>query len=198
MVNDLHITIPLQLKLRGAQYELLHRLTRADPDKLAVLCHCDMWVNNLLFNHTESDSTDVKLIDFQIGQWASPTVDFLYAMFNGCAAQTVVEEFDDMVEFYHGELVKGMKVLKCTTEVPSLEDFVKELNSRGCIAMVYITETLALSKADTKLNLDLESLTDESDEAVESRRQIFSSPEFIDTMNRLLPFMDKKGYLDIE
>lgn len=136
------------------------------------------------------------LIDFQISQWASPTVDILYSIFNSCDPKTIVDEFDDMLQCYYTEFTNAMKTLQCTTELPTLEEFTKELDARGSIVCLYISETLALSKADTKLNLDLESLTDDSEEAVNSRREIFSSPEFVDAMNLLLPLMDKRGYLE--
>lgn len=177
---------------------MLQKLTRADPGQLNVLCHCDMWTNNLLFNNTEADSTEVKLIDFQISQWASPTVDLLHSIFNSCEAQTIGEEFDEFVECYYSALKEALAILKCKRAIPSMEDFVKVMNEKTGIVAVYISETIALSRADTSLNLDLESLTDESQEAIDSRRKIFSNPEFIEAMNWILPFMDKKGFLEIE
>lgn len=182
--------------MRGHQGSLLHKLTAADPGQLNVLAHMDAWVNNLLFNGTESDSTDMKLIDFQIAQWSSPACDLIYTIFNSCEPKMLVQEFDALVEFYHAELKRAMCVLQCKAKVPSLEEFNEQLNAKARIQNVYNTETLALCKADSGLNLNLESLVDESDEAIAPRRQVFCSPEYIEAMNFLLPFMDKRGYLD--
>lgn len=185
--------------MRGNQFDLLQKLTRAAPGQLNVLCHCDMWVNNLLFNGaSEEDSTDVKFIDYQISEWASPAVDVLHSIFNSCKPQTIVEEFDDLVEFYYSQLSKALQVLKCKVEMPSLEDFVKAMNGKGSVVPVYAAETISLAKADSALKLDLEDLTDPSEEAIQSRREIFSGPEFIETMNLLLPFLDKRGFLEFK
>lgn len=157
----------------------------------------DAWVNNLLFNGTESDSTDVKLIDFQIAQWSSPACDLIYTIFNSCDPKMVVQEFDALVEFYHSELKRAIGVLQCKAQVPSLEQFNEQLNAKARIQNVYNIETLALCKADSGLNLSLESLADESEEAIAPRRKVFCSPEYIETLNLLLPFLDKRGYLDV-
>ena len=155
-----------------------------------------MWVNNLLFDGTPETSTDVKLIDYQISQWSSPTVDVLHSIFNSCEPKTIVEEFDAFVEFYYNHLVEALKKLQCQKTAPSLESFLETMGEKVALVVIYITETIALARADTSLNLDLEALTDESPEAVESRRSIFSSPEFIETMTWLMPFLDKRGWLE--
>lgn len=155
-----------------------------------------MWVNNLLFNGNEETSTEMILIDFQISQWTSPIVDLCYMIFTSCQTQVIVDEFDQLVEFYYKELARAMEVLQCKTKIPSQSEFLEHLDEKSAIVCMYVMETLALCKADTSLNLDLESLTDDSEEAIEQRRLLFTTPEYLEALRQLLPFMDKRGYFD--
>lgn len=170
--------------------------TLADPDSLNVLCHSDLWVNNILFK--KDNATDVKFIDFQISQWTSPAIDLIYIFFTSCQPEVIVTEWDNLIKFYYEELSAAMKVLQCKAKVSSFEEFNKDLTRRAVIGVVLITETLALSKADSSLNLGTEALMGDSEEAAELRTKVFSSPEYVATLNLILPFMDKRGFLEIE
>lgn len=182
--------------MRGKQFDILDNSTIADPDSLNVLCHADLWVNNILFR--KDDATDVKFIDFQISQWTSPAIDLIYIFFTSCQPEVIVAEWDNLIKFYHEEFTAAMKVLQCQTKVPSLEEFNKDLTRRAIIGVVYITETLATSKADSSLNLGMAALMEDSEEADETKRKIFSSPEYVTALNLILPFMEKRGFLEIQ
>lgn len=187
-----------QLKLRNKQFDTMQELTRSNPDKFNVLCHADLWINNLMFHGGIGESSDVKFIDFQISQWSSPVVDLIFILFTSCQAQVIVEEGEDLVKLYHSELVKCLETLKCKKNAPSLEDIQTELKKRGALGVIYMTESLALSKAETGISLSLETLAGDSEESQQARKELFSSKGYVKTVNMLLPYMEKMGYLNMD
>lgn len=104
---------------------------------------------------------------------------------------------DNLVEFYHRELEKAMEVLNCATPALSLEDLMKDFNQRGLMGAMMLAESVALMKADSSLNLEIEALTAPTEEAEELKKLVFAAPEYIDMINELLPYLDERGFLDI-
>lgn len=193
------ITNSFQEKLRGRQFELLLKVTRAEPGQLNVFAHCDMWINNVMFQgRDEHTSTDVKLIDFQICRWASPAMELFFFLITSCSAKVFVAEWDNLITYYHGVLVSAMEALKCNTRVDGLKEFKSDLDSRGVLGVIFLGEALLYCIADPALDLSVDFMTGQTAEAEDVRKQIFSSKEFVEAVDILLPFFDKKGYLDFE
>lgn len=169
-----------------------------DEENFHVFAHGDLWLNNFLFNATDdASSTDVKFIDYQICQWTSPASDLLLLLFTSCGPETIVKELDNLIEFYHRELEKDMIILQCQRNPPSLGELKREVDRRGAIATIVVSEALAMGKADTGHGLDLSSWTLRTPEAAEMRMKIYSNPEYVEALNILLPYLEEKGYLEL-
>lgn len=189
----------LQEKFRGRQFELMQKMTKPDPGTLNVLSHCDMWVNNFMFQGEEqSISTDVKLIDFQICRWTStPAMELFFFLITSCSARIFIDEWDNFTGYYHEVLTRALEALKCRVRVPNSTEFKAELDSRGPMATIFLGEALLFSKADPSLDLTVDFMAGKCEKAEEVRSKIFSSREYLEAVELLLPYFESKGYLDI-
>lgn len=173
--------------------ELLIQHRKADLERFNVLNHRDLWINNLMFS-----DTDVIFLDYQICQWASPVLDILYFLITSCTAQIIVEGMDNLLDYYYGELNQAMLILNCKTKAPTITELKEELRTKGVLAVIFVSQDLALIKADPSLNVEINTFTDETLEAEETRKKIYSIKEYTEDLQLLLPFFEAKGLLDVE
>lgn len=97
-----------------------------------VMNHGDIWLNNMMFRSDEEGNTvDVKLIDFQIAFWASPVVDLMYFLVSSVADDIKIDEFDNLVEFYHEQLTSALKQVKFDEHIPTLSELNVDMLEKG-------------------------------------------------------------------
>lgn len=97
-----------------------------------VMNHGDIWLNNMMFKSDESgNAVYVKLIDFQIAFWASPAADLLYFLLSSVADDIKIDEFDNLVEFYHGHLTSALKQVKFDQHIPTLAELNVDMLEKG-------------------------------------------------------------------
>lgn len=101
-----------------------------------VMNHGDIWINNILYkSDADGNPLDVSMIDFQGSFWASPANDIIYFLLSSVADDIKVSHFDEFVEFYHKELVAGLKMLSYDQHIPTLAELhadILEKGSEGC------------------------------------------------------------------
>jgi hypothetical protein len=91
-------------------------LTPEEP--LAVLCHGDFNMNNMLFLY-DSNSTPcgVKLLDFQTPMYASPAIDLSFFMFLNVSPELWASSWDIFFSAYHQTLLDTLSdFLNCPQE----------------------------------------------------------------------------------
>lgn len=96
-----------------------------------VLAHGDAWLNNMMFRSDE----DVLLIDFQGCAWASPALDLEYFMISSVSDDVKITHFDELMKFYHEELVESLTKLKYDEAIPSYEELQEDLLEKGAMGM---------------------------------------------------------------
>lgn len=97
-----------------------------------VLCHGDLWLNNLMFKSDgENNPIDVSIIDFQVCFWGSPACDLFCFLLSSVADCVKIEHFDDLIEFYHEALTSSMKKLSYEMNVPTLVELHTDLLDKG-------------------------------------------------------------------
>lgn len=74
---------------------------------------------------------DVSFIDFQAPFWSSPSSDLLYFLVTSIADEIRVEKFDELIAFYHSELVSSLTTLKFDKYVPTLDELNDDINAKG-------------------------------------------------------------------
>ncbi|EDS39358.1 CHKov1 [Culex quinquefasciatus] len=177
---------------RGKMYSYLCKLFEPDPAKFNVLNHGDLWVNNLQFSDTE-----VLLLDYQIAVYGSPSMDLLYFIINSSALDVRTDKFDHLIEHYHSELVKSLKVLNAKTTIPTLQDIQEDARQHGFLACVMSMEGLLMMLVP-EVELNMEMLGSSTEAGFEYRKSFYSYPRVKSMLEKLVPFMWKRGFLKMD
>lgn len=93
-----------------------------------VLNHGDIWINNMLFKSDDNGNCiDVKFIDYQIASWGSPITDLMYFLLTSVQDDIKTAHFDELIAFYHKELVKSLNELNYSKDIPTLDVMKQDL-----------------------------------------------------------------------
>jgi aminoglycoside phosphotransferase (APT) family kinase protein len=94
-----------------------------------ILNHGDDWLNNMMFKLSEdgTNTEDVKLLDFQISYWGSPSGDLFYFLISSVQDEFKVQHFDEFIEYYHSELVASLVKLNYDQHIPTLSELHSDL-----------------------------------------------------------------------
>ena len=92
------------------------------------LIHADLWTNNVLFKQdSDENSIDVKIIDYQMSFWGSPNADLIYLLFTSVMDDVKIKHFDEIIEFYYGELRMSLELVKYCGYIPTVKELKEDL-----------------------------------------------------------------------
>lgn len=160
-----------------------------------VLGHGDLWLNNMMFS-----DNDVRMFDFQATAWASPAYDIFYFLLTSVRDEIKVENFESLIEFYHHELSNGLNKLSYEDHIPTLDEIHLDMMEKGTFSAVCIMFLLFLFKYDCKEELNLSMVMgceSDGDELEKIHARIYGNDTFQKALKTWLPFLDKKGFLDL-
>lgn len=148
----------------------IYDLVREVPKKYKkVLCHRDIWPNNLMFKFETSGKTsddidysnplDCILVDFQLARCLPPAVDIMMALYMLQRTKERETDFLDNLKHYHGCLGTSLKWLNMNIEevLPfhELIDSCEHFRLLGVlIKAVYVQTTLTPNGEMDKLRID--------------------------------------------
>lgn len=101
----------------GRMYELMARAVcgggsgAVDGYDWSVMCHGDLWVNNLMFRYdaTTDRVADVRLIDLQTARCASPAIDILHFMYTSTERSMRDTHMDALLQAYVDALLAEVR-----------------------------------------------------------------------------------------
>lgn len=177
--------------------ELLIKSEEAFVNEFNVLNHGDLWCNNIMFQYDDAGGIkEVYFVDYQICRWGSPALDLQYFIFSSCNLEIKVKEFDFMIKYYHGQLVKYLKLLHYPGELPTLVDLHIQLLKRGSIGINTSLGIMSVILADPSEDASIESAMQDTDAAMAFKKGLYSNPRFVKAIQTLLPYLDNRGLLD--
>ncbi|XP_031629203.1 uncharacterized protein LOC116344683 [Contarinia nasturtii] len=184
-------------KLRETLIEKARCTFDIKPQHFNTLIHGDIWINNLMLKFkkkpTELEIEDVILIDFQYTCWNSPANDLQF-FFNSSLKESLRPNcFDELIEYYHQQLVTFLKRLTYKKSIPTLEEFKAQFYERsfyGFIASCF--EQPAMTSEETE-EADMRSLLGVDEKSMNYKRSIYRSPKVQDKLRKLIPIYDRMG-----
>ncbi len=81
--------------------------------------------------YDEGNLTDVLFIDYQLPFWGSPACDLFYLFISLIRDEDKLQNFDNLMEFYHRELVSSLKKLDYQNPIPTLAELHVDLLEKG-------------------------------------------------------------------
>lgn len=125
-------------KWRGIMYETLCKLLEYDPNAFNVLNHGDPWSNNLMYIYDRKfHPIDLKFVDYQLCFYGSVAHDVYYFMISSWNCDIKVKRFDELIGYYHGELVFNLNMLNFAGKIPTLRDLEAELERKKFVGEIF-------------------------------------------------------------
>lgn len=178
--------------------QLLQKAEETYLNDFNVLNHGDLWSNNIMFHYDEAGSIDdMCLVDFQMCKWGSPVQDLQYFIFSSCSQEVRVKEFDHMISYYHGQLIKYLNLLKYPKKLPKLTDLHVQLLKKGFYGVYIAFTMLSATLFDPTEQASMEAFLQETDAAIAFKKKLYTNPRYVKAMQSLLPFFDNRGLLDL-
>lgn len=146
-------------KLQNHRTEYIPVLQLAAPPNAAglnVMCHGDLWTNNIMFQHDDRNRpTKSKLIDFQFSHRGSPAVDLTYFFVISVQFKVFRENRDTLLDFYLETFNDTLSSLDCDFRY-SRNELDKDLEKYKLCYMNWISTflPLVLSAESNLFNVD--------------------------------------------
>ncbi|KAJ8957794.1 hypothetical protein NQ314_006469 [Rhamnusium bicolor] len=110
----------LALKFEGFEDGIEDYLINyANPNnRQSVITHGDCWNNNMMFKYEDENKNqpiDIRFIDFQLSTVASPVFDLSYYLYC-CTDETVLRNFNFLLQAYYSSLSDSLKEFGCNPE----------------------------------------------------------------------------------
>lgn len=163
-----------------------------------VLCHGDMWCNNIMFKYNACGSVeDCVLVDFQICQYNTPMIDLHYFIVSSLHNDIRVSKIDYVISYYHCELVKNLKKLGYKKPMPTLLQFQKDFLATGSYGLATAFGTLAIALCPPSEDADLSSFLGDSAAANNFKMGMYGNPGYLKALEELVPYFERKGYFEL-
>lgn len=99
-------------RMRGKLFKIMFKCVVDVEEPWAVLCHGDLWINNLLFKYNKSNVCEgVKLVDLQTMRYSSPVIDILHFLYTSTEYKLREKYMDQLLLDYTVSLLKTMQRL---------------------------------------------------------------------------------------
>ncbi|GAB0091880.1 uncharacterized protein DMENIID0001_067710 [Sergentomyia squamirostris] len=98
-------------RMQNSMYEIMCEHVLAFEESWNVICHGDVWINNLMFRRSQGgDVEQVKLVDLQTMRCASPVIDILHFIYTSTVRDFRHSNLDQLIRDYRGALVQSLQV----------------------------------------------------------------------------------------
>uniref|UniRef100_A0A182R5T9 CHK domain-containing protein n=1 Tax=Anopheles funestus TaxID=62324 RepID=A0A182R5T9_ANOFN len=170
-----------------------------------VLNHGDCHFKNMMFKRTDGKLDDIMLLDFQLSVWGTPAIDLIYAMYNSVSINTREQHRDELINFYYEELIECLKKFGYLRKFPTLLEINLEMLKCGHLEFllaatfvpfmcVDISEVIEMPKEGEGFEMDFADL----DKMMDSFKQCFLTPVYVEYITKNLPKFAHKGLIDLE
>jgi hypothetical protein len=122
-----------------------------------------------------------------LSQWTSAAVDLQY-FFNTSAAPEVLENVEVLIEEYYTSLSEALQLLGHQHLQPQPTQLRKDFEKRGLFGIIAATSVRILALSDRKRIYDL-------NRNVEPEETTHLSDAFKESLKKLIPFYERRGWL---
>lgn len=175
-------------------YDRICDVTKRKPEEFNVLCHGDMWANNVMFSYSGC-TIDAIFCDFQVVNWSSPVLDIVYTLYTSSHSELRERDWDFLINYYYTELKNTLSKLKYSKPVPSLSELHSDILKKGIYAAYNGLVGLGLRNINVQDHVFYRFI-DDTDEGRRYRLNIISKPECRSSFDFMLRYFDSKGFFD--
>ncbi|XP_075145781.1 uncharacterized protein LOC142220488 [Haematobia irritans] len=184
-------------KLSKTVAEYLRKNFQEDATEFNVLNHGDCWSNNIMFkydadNHLES----TYFVDFQVPLWGSPAMDLYYFIFSSSKLELKINHFNEMIKYYHDNLVANLIILKYEKEMPTLRSIHQMLIKYGIWGILIVGSIMAGALCEPRDVANLDLLMGDSEDSAKFKENMFLNKRYLEHIQVIIPWLNSRGGLD--
>ncbi|XP_046662717.1 uncharacterized protein LOC124355598 [Homalodisca vitripennis] len=191
--------IDLLKAIQGRGFEVMSPLI-APSEPLAVVCHGDLWSNNLLFHYSEKDPQTpdkVCFLDMQLWRYASPSLDILYLLFTSAGVGVIKQHFQDLIVIYHQALMDQLGKIAPLAQLVTLNDVKEDIRQHAICGLIISLMSLPTVTAGDVIFKPDDVTQDlmQNKEFVDNLSQQIITDEYIRRVNDILEVYSSEGLI---
>lgn len=170
----------------------------------SVICHGDCWSNNFMFRYNQARQVEeVRLLDLQVGRYASPATDILHFLYTSTQAGIRKRHYNQLLRIYHSTLNDTVRRLMVGSPYENTEVFMPfqqledELEKHRIYGFLNALWLLPAVHADADNVPDLETITKDDLFSQETLDSLIShqTPTYRQSIRDLVQEYGAHGYL---
>lgn len=165
----------LEPKHASAAYHMMLESVRPTKDQRNVLCHGDLWSNNMLFKDNEDGGTSTcKLVDFQLVGYACYAMDVMQLLHLNTTAATRQRLEKELIELYHSVLADNLRRGGLEeNRIIGLEEVFRDTESKRICGLVAAVQYFPIALLNKELALEYCKDVDKLEEYMYTSRKDF-------------------------
>lgn len=187
-------------------YNIMRKAVTETADEECVMCHGDLWVNNIMFSYDADGFVEsVKLVDLQTMRLASPAIDLLHFFYTSLDADMRHRNTDLLLDIYIetlrrdlSELVTEPKHLKMLLSRYTVENVRRQCRAKmlyGFGMCMWLMPAITFH-ADMIPNLNDVTLADFQDDTQQKVMMKMQTPEYHTRISETILEFLNAGLLD--
>ncbi|XP_008210976.1 uncharacterized protein LOC103316873 [Nasonia vitripennis] len=150
------LKLGLEPKHASAAYHMMLESVKPSKDQRNVLCHGDLWSNNMLFKESEEDGTSCcKLVDFQLVGYACYTIDVMQLLHLNTNATTRKRLERELIQLYHSVLAENLRKGGLEeNRIIGLEEIFRDTESKRICGIVAAVQYFPVALLNKELALE--------------------------------------------
>lgn len=160
-------------------------------EPLAVICHGDFYINNMLFRDNEMNiPEEVCMVDLQACRYSSPATDILYFFASSLEEGLLASHHETLFQIYHSAFCAELSRTAPNSKQVTLDEIIEEVKKNALFGLImgFVLLTAVTAKPGA-IDTDRESLP-----TLEESLK-FLSPEYFDRVLDLVITFHKLGYV---
>ncbi|XP_052840985.1 uncharacterized protein LOC128255423 [Drosophila gunungcola] len=163
---------------------------------LQTLVHGDCWTTNVMYLHDdEGNPTTVLPIDFQFSSWTSPVVDLHYFFSTSLKIDVLAKE-TELVQYHYYALKRTLEALSYKGVFPSLFEYQLQFERRRFLSVIIANVFQPIMVYQGSEDCDFVNLYQDTPEGIKFQDSMYESKEIQRRIDRILPILDAKGFLE--
>ncbi|KAL7732945.1 hypothetical protein ACLKA6_002759 [Drosophila palustris] len=160
----------------------------------SVICHGDIWVNNMMINQEERKAI---IVDFQCCYVASPAVDLQFFFYTSLQLDVLLHQRENLLKYYYECLCETLTACNYRGSMPSYDQLLEEM--QRCLFYGYYAAVceLPICCASKDASKDFTAHTFGDAEAIKAKRhQLFDNERVRQTLQATLGHFEEQGILE--